>query len=69
MIKNPSSLSIPTRKYFGKLLLSFMLMAVLILVQSGLAFASGSVPDGSNMVQQRVVSGVVTDIDGNSLPL
>ena len=46
-----------------------MLMAVLILVQSGLAFASGSVPDGLNMVQQRVVSGVVTDIDGNSLPV
>ena len=69
MIKNPSSPSILTRKYFGKLLLSFMLMAVLILVQSGMAFASGSVPDGSNMIQQKVVSGVVTDNDGNALPV
>jgi len=69
MIKNPSSPSILTRKYFGKLLLSCMLMAVLTLVQAGLAFASGSVPDGSNMIQQKVVSGVVTDNDGNALPV
>ncbi len=68
MIKNPSSLSIPTRKYFGKLLLSFMLTAVLILVQSGLAFASGSVPDGLNVLQPKVVTGVVLDSDGNALP-
>ena len=45
-----------------------MLMAVLILVQSGLAFASGSVPDGLNVVQQKVVTGVVTDNDGSPLP-
>ncbi|MFZ0472793.1 MAG: hypothetical protein WAL94_09270, partial [Bacteroidales bacterium] len=61
MIKNPFSPSIPARKYFGKLLLSFMLMAVLILVQSGLAFASGSVPDGLNLMQPKVVTGVVLD--------
>jgi hypothetical protein len=68
MIKNPSNPGILTRKYFGKLFLSCTLMAVLILVQSGMAFASGSVPDGLNVVQQRVVSGVVTDRDGNALP-
>ncbi|MRR20714.1 TonB-dependent receptor, partial [bacterium] len=44
-------------------------MAVLMLVQSGLAYASGSVPDGLNVVQQRVVTGVVTDNDGNPLPV
>jgi len=69
MIKNPSNPGILTRKYLGKLLLSIMLMAALILLQSGMAFASGSVPDGSNMVQQRVVSGVVTDADGIALPV
>lgn len=68
MIKNPFSPSIPARKYFGKLLLSFMLMAVLILVQSGLAFASGSVPDGLNLMQPKVVTGVVLDDEGNALP-
>ncbi len=68
MIKNPFSPSIPARKYFGKLLLSFMLMAVLILVQSGLAFASGSVPDGLNLMQPKVVTGVVLDNEGNALP-
>ena len=45
-----------------------MLMAALILMQSGMAFASGSVPDGLNVVQQKIVSGVVTDSDGNALP-
>ena len=69
MIKNPTSPSILTKKYLGKLLLSFMLMAALFLVQSGMAFASGSVPDGLNMVQQKVVSGIVTDSDGNALPV
>ncbi len=68
MIKNPSSPGILTRNHFGKLLLSFTLMAVLILVQSGMAFASGSVPDGLNVVQQKVVSGIVKDNDGNVLP-
>ena len=69
MIKNPSNPGILTRKYLGKLLLSFMLMAALILLQSGMAFASGSVADGSSVVQQRVVSGVVTDADGIALPV
>ena len=69
MIKNPSCPGIPTRKYFGKLILSCMLMAVLMLVQSGLASASGSVPDGLNVVQQRVVTGVVTDNEGIPLPV
>ncbi len=46
-----------------------MLMAVLILVQSGLASASGSVPDGLNVVQQRVVTGFVTDNEGIPLPV
>ena len=68
MIKNPFSPSIPARKYFGKLLLSFMLTAVLILVQSGLAFASGSVPDGLTLMQPKVVTGVVLDNEGNALP-
>ena len=68
MIKNPSSPGILTRKYSGKLLLSCMLMAGLMLAQSGPAFASGSVPDGSVVVQQKVVSGVVTDFDGSPLP-
>ncbi len=45
-----------------------MLMAVLILVQSGMALASGSVPDGLNTIQPRVVTGVVTDSDGSALP-
>ena len=45
-----------------------MLTAVLILVQSGLAFASGSVPDGLNVIQPKVVTGVVLDSDGNALP-
>jgi TonB-dependent starch-binding outer membrane protein SusC len=68
MIKNPSSPSIPARKYFGKLLLSYMLMAVLILAQSGMASASGSVPDGPDVLQPKVVTGVVLDGDGNALP-
>jgi hypothetical protein len=69
MIKNPSSPSILTRKYFGKLLFRYILMAVLVLVQSGMAFASRSVPDGLNVMQQKVVSGIVTDNDGNALPV
>lgn len=68
MIKNPSSPSILTRKYLGKLLLSITLMAVLVLVQSGIAFASGSVPDGLSMAQQRVISGLVTESSGIALP-
>lgn len=68
MIKNPSSPSILTRKYLGKLLLSSTLMAVLILVQSGMAYASGSVPDGLSMAQQRAITGLVTESNGNALP-
>jgi len=67
MIKNPLNPGI-LKKYFGKLLLSLTLMALLIPAQTGMAFASGSVPDGLNVVQQKVVSGIVKDNDGNALP-
>lgn len=68
MIKNPSSPGILMRNYFGKLLMGFMLMAVLILVQSGMAFATESISYGLIGVQQKVVSGIVTDSDGSGLP-
>jgi len=43
-------------------------MAVLISAQTGMAFASGSYPEGLNLAQQRVVTGLVTETDGNPLP-
>lgn len=67
MIKNPLTPGI-LKQYFGKLLLSLTLMAVLISAQTGMAFASGSYPEGLNLAQQRVVTGLVTETDGNPLP-
>lgn len=67
MIKNPLTPGI-LKKYFGKLLLSLTLMAVLISAQTGMAFASGSHPEGLSLAQQRVVTGLVTENDGNPLP-
>ena len=67
MIKNPLTPGI-LKKYFGKLLLSLTLMAVLIPAQTGMAFASGADPEGLNLAQQRVITGLVTENDGNPLP-
>ncbi len=67
MIKNPLTPGI-LKKYFGKLLLSLTLMAVLIPAQTGMAFASGANPEGVNLTQQRVITGLVTESDGNPLP-
>jgi TonB-linked SusC/RagA family outer membrane protein len=67
MIKNPLTPGI-LKKYFGKLLLSLTLMAVLIPAQTGMAFASGSYPEGLSLVQQRVITGIITESDGNPLP-
>lgn len=67
MIKNPLTPGI-LKEYFGKLLLSIMLMAVLIPAQSGMAFASGANPEGPSLTQQRVITGIVTESDGNPLP-
>jgi TonB-linked SusC/RagA family outer membrane protein len=68
MINEPLTQGILLKKYFGKLLLSITLIAMLILVQTGTAFASGSNPEGLNLTQQRVVTGQVTESDGNPLP-
>jgi TonB-linked SusC/RagA family outer membrane protein len=67
MIKNPLTPGI-LKKCFGKLLLSLTLMAVLISAQTGMASASGSHPEGLSLAQQRVVTGLVTENDGNPLP-
>jgi len=67
MIKNPLTPGI-LKKYFGKLLLSLTLMAVLIPAQTGMAFASGANPEGPSLTQQRVITGLVTESDGNPLP-
>ena len=67
MIKNPLTPGI-LKKYFGKLLLSLTLMAVLIPAQTGMAFASGANPEGLSLTQQRVITGLVTESDGNPLP-
>jgi TonB-linked SusC/RagA family outer membrane protein len=56
------------KKYFGKLLLSLGLVAVLIPAQTGRAFASKPLPDGPALAQQRVVTGMVTENDGSPLP-
>jgi TonB-linked SusC/RagA family outer membrane protein len=68
MIKNPLNPGILFKKYFGKLLMSLALMAVLIPAQTGMAFASGSDPEVMSMTQQRVITGLVTDSDGTPLP-
>lgn len=67
MIKNPLTPGI-LKKYFGKLLLSLTLMSVLIPAQTGMAFASGSDPEGLILAQQRVITGLITESDGNPLP-
>lgn len=67
MIKNPLTPGI-LKKYFGKLLLSLTLMALLIPAQTGMAFASGANPEGLSLTQQRVITGIVTESDGNPLP-
>lgn len=67
MIKNPLTPGI-LKKYFGNLLLSLTLMAVLIPAQTGMAFASGANPEGLSLTQQRVITGLVTESDGNPLP-
>jgi len=43
-------------------------MAMLISAQTGMAFASGADPEGLNLAQQRVITGLVTENDGNPLP-
>jgi len=67
MIKNPLTPGI-LKKYFGRLLMSLTLMAVLIPAQTGMAYASGSDPEGLSLTQQRVITGLVTENDGNPLP-
>lgn len=56
MIKNPSKKGILLQKYFGKLLLSVMLVAFLSLLTTVMAFA-----------QPRAVSGTVTDTKGSPM--
>lgn len=68
MIKNPLNPGILLKKYFGKLLLGLALMAILMPAGTGTAFASGSLPDEGTAVQQRVVTGTVTEPDGTPLP-
>lgn len=68
MIKNPLTPGILLKKYFGKFLLGFSLMALLVPVSTGVAYASGSLPDEINTLQQRVVTGTVTESDGTPLP-
>jgi len=68
MIKNPLNPGILLKKYFGKLLLGLALMAMLLPAGTGTAFASGSIPDEGTAVQQRVVTGTVTESDGTPLP-
>ncbi|MRR24556.1 SusC/RagA family protein, partial [bacterium] len=43
-------------------------MAILMPAGTGTAFASGSLPDEGTAVQQRVVTGTVTEPDGTPLP-
>lgn len=45
-----------------------MLMVMIMTVQTGMTFAAGSESDGLNTVQQKVVTGLVTERDGVSLP-
>ena len=68
MIKNPPNPGILFKKYFGKLLLSLTLMAVLLISQSGMAFASGSDSEGLTIAQQRAITGTVTESDGTPMP-
>jgi len=68
MIKNPSCQGILLKKYYGKLLLSVMLLIALLPAHTGKAFASGSVPDIPDLTQQRVVTGLVTERDGTPIP-
>jgi TonB-linked SusC/RagA family outer membrane protein len=68
MIKNPLNQGILLKKYFGKLLLGLALTAMLLPAGTGTAFASGSLPDEGTAVQQRVVTGTVTEPDGTPLP-
>lgn len=68
MIKNPPNQGILFKKYFGKLLLSLVLMAIIMTVNAGMAFAAESDSDGLNKVQQRVITGLVSESDGVSLP-
>jgi len=68
MIKNPLNPGILLKKYFGKLLLGLALTAMLLPAGTGTAFASVSLPDEGTAVQQRVVTGTVTEPDGTPLP-
>ncbi|HUW92717.1 MAG TPA: SusC/RagA family TonB-linked outer membrane protein, partial [Bacteroidales bacterium] len=68
MIKNLSGKSVLSKKYFGKLLLSFMLPALLSLLHAVPVFASDTVYDGMTVAQQRVVTGLVTDNNGVPMP-
>jgi TonB-linked SusC/RagA family outer membrane protein len=68
MIKNPSSKGILLKKYFGKLLSSLTLLAILFLAMPGMVFASASVSEGTALAQQKTVTGQVTERDGLALP-
>jgi len=68
MIKNPLNPGILFKKCFGKLLMSLVLLAVLLISQSGMAFASGSDSEGLVIAQQRVITGIVTETDGSPMP-
>lgn len=68
MIKNPPNPGILFKKYFGKLLLSLVLMVMIMTVNAGMAFAAGSESEGLNTVQQRVITGLVSERDGLPLP-
>lgn len=67
MIKNPSSKGILLKKYFGKLLLGISLLAFMSLVNTGVANASASAPDGTSMIQQVKVTGRVVDAENGPM--
>ena len=68
MIKKTQHPGILLKKYFGKLLMGFALMTMLMPAGTGTASASGLLPDGLSSMQQRVITGTVAESDGTPLP-
>lgn len=68
MIKKTQHPGILLKKYFGKLLMGFALMAMLMPAGTGTASASGLLPDVLSSMQQRVITGTVAESDGTPLP-
>ena len=62
MIKKTQHPGILLKKYFGKLLMGFALMTMLMPAGTGTASASGLLPDGLSSMQQRVITGTVAEV-------